>query len=174
MPIILGVLPKDRGPRVATKNVTSEIPSERTGEDFIGFLPGVAVNPISSGNERSSSHGKSLCCIQSPRWLGQLGTLSHRWWLAGPETGKTRQRAHAHIHVAEGEAIRSATRATLLALDIDFVEQDEKSILPDASRSMGCSQEDCDEFMKSVKPAEMRSWRKEERIIALGAWLRKQ
>jgi hypothetical protein len=79
--------------------------------------------------------------------------------------------AHAHIHVAEGEAIRNATRHALGSLGISFVNQDEKSILPIASDKMECSVEDCDKFMKSVKPPNTKSWRKEERLIALGAWL---
>jgi hypothetical protein len=79
--------------------------------------------------------------------------------------------SHAHIHVAEGEAIRSATRHALDSLGISFANQDEKSILPIASDKMACSVEDCDKFMKSVKPPNTKSWRKEERLIALGAWL---
>ena len=79
--------------------------------------------------------------------------------------------AHAHIHVAEGEAIRNATRRALDSLSISFINQDEKSILPAASVKMACSIDDCDNFMKTVKPPNTRSWRKEERTIALGAWL---
>ena len=77
--------------------------------------------------------------------------------------------SHAHIHVAEGEAIRDATRAALEAMNIDQIDQDEKSILPEASRHLACA--DCDTFMKDRRPSGAKSWRKEERMIALGAWL---
>ncbi|HIG43864.1 MAG: hypothetical protein ABGY96_25175 [bacterium] len=79
--------------------------------------------------------------------------------------------SHAHIHVAEGEAIRSATRLALDAMGTVFIEQDEKSTLPEASRQLNCNLLDCDSMMKRLKPADAKSWRKEERLIALGAWL---
>lgn len=80
-------------------------------------------------------------------------------------------RSHAHIHIAEGEAIRDATRAALGALKIDVADQDEKSILTTASRLLAVP--DCDGMMKNLKPSGAKSWSKEERLIALGAWLRR-
>jgi hypothetical protein len=77
--------------------------------------------------------------------------------------------SHAHIHIAEGEAIRDATRTALAALDIPCIDQDEKSILETASERLQV--DDCDELMKGLRPDEVKSWRKEERLIALGAWL---
>jgi hypothetical protein len=82
--------------------------------------------------------------------------------------------AHAHIHVAEGEAIRAAVRAALDAMSTAFVDQDEKSILPRACQLMNCDPQECEEFMKSVRPAGVKSWRKEERTLALGAWLNRK
>ena len=77
-------------------------------------------------------------------------------------------------HVAEGEAIRSATRLALDAMGTVFVDQDEKSILSAASQQLNCNLQDCDSLMKRVKPAEAKSWRQEERLIALGAWLNRR
>jgi hypothetical protein len=88
---------------------------------------------------------------------GRLGDLEH---ILG---------SHAQIHVAEGEAIRDATRAALEALGVPQVDQDEKSVLQAAGKRLGCS--DADSFMKPLKPDGTRSWRKEERLIALAAWL---
>jgi hypothetical protein len=80
--------------------------------------------------------------------------------------------SHAHIHIAEGEAIRDATRAALRAMEIEHVDQDEKSILFEAARVLGCR--DCDGLMKALRPPDAGSWTKEERLIALGAWLNRR
>lgn len=79
--------------------------------------------------------------------------------------------SHAHIHVAEGEAIRDATRAALDSLGFGFAEQDEKSVLGAAGELLGRDAAACDEMMKPLKPEGTKSWRKEERLIALAAWL---
>lgn len=80
-------------------------------------------------------------------------------------------RSHAQIHIAEGEAIRDATRTAIAALDIRCIDQDEKNILAAAAREWRCSPAACDERMKAARPATASSWRKEERLVALGAWL---
>jgi len=79
--------------------------------------------------------------------------------------------SHAHIHIAEGEAVRSAMRAALDTINIDYVVQDEKSVLADAGRELDLGEDQCDSYLRELKPAGTRSWRKEERLIALGAWL---
>lgn len=78
--------------------------------------------------------------------------------------------SHAHIHVAEGEAIRDATRQALAALHVDFVEQDEKSVLAAAATAL--RRADPDAWLKGARPEGTRTWRKEERLLALAAWLR--
>jgi hypothetical protein len=80
--------------------------------------------------------------------------------------------SHAHIHVAEGEAIRDATRAALADLQILSTDQDEKSIAELAGKRLRV--DDCDAMMKELRPVGIRSWRKEERSIALGAWLHRR
>jgi hypothetical protein len=77
--------------------------------------------------------------------------------------------SHAHIHIAEGEAIRDATRAALRALRMSYVDQDEKSVLETATKML--PRRDCDAYMKARKPAVASAWRAEERLIALAAWL---
>lgn len=79
--------------------------------------------------------------------------------------------SHAHIHVAEGEAIRDATRAALKSLRIPQRNQDEKSSAGLAAKRLNCSETELDEQMKSLKPGDARNWSKEERVIALAAWL---
>lgn len=77
--------------------------------------------------------------------------------------------SHAHIHIAEGEAIRDAARSALKVLNIGSVNQDEKSILVEARSTLDC--EDCDGLMKGLRPPDAKSWAKEERLIALAAWI---
>jgi len=77
--------------------------------------------------------------------------------------------SHAHIHVAEGEATRDATRVSIDALHIELVNQDEKDIKGLCETALACS--DADEYMKHRRPENARSWTKEHRLIALGAWL---
>ena len=97
--------------------------------------------------------------------------LTGRGWLGDLEHTLG---SHAHIHAAEGEAIRSATRLALDAMGTVFINQDEKSILSAVSQQLNCSQQDCDSMMKPLKPADAKSWRREERLIALGAWLNRR
>ena len=77
--------------------------------------------------------------------------------------------SHAHIHVAEAEAVRDATRSALEELGIPQVGQDEKSIAPACAELLKLT--DCDAYMKGVRPEGSRFWSKEERIIGLGAWM---
>jgi hypothetical protein len=79
--------------------------------------------------------------------------------------------SHAQIHIAEGEAVRDATRAALAVLNIACVDQDEKSIAAAAAQRWHCSPAACDERVRRARPASANVWRKEERLIALGAWL---
>lgn len=80
--------------------------------------------------------------------------------------------SHAHIHVAEGEATRDATRASIDALEIAHVNQDEKNITSLCETALSCA--DADEYMKLRRPENTKSWTKEHRIIGLGAWLHNQ
>lgn len=82
--------------------------------------------------------------------------------------------SHAHIHVAEGEAIRDATRAALVTLKIDYCDQDEKSILETVAQKTGDTPAGCDDRMKGLKPQTARAWAKEDRVIAWGAWLHRK
>ena len=80
--------------------------------------------------------------------------------------------SHAHIHVAEGEAIRDATRAGLDQLAIPYVDQDEKVVPQQAAAALHYADADeCDALMKRVRPPGARSWTKEHRLIGLAAWL---
>lgn len=78
---------------------------------------------------------------------------------------------HAHVHVAEGEAMREAARFGIDHVGVPRVDQDEKSVLPDAAHRLGTSPEDLDIVMKDLKPDKARNWAKEERLIALAAYL---
>lgn len=80
--------------------------------------------------------------------------------------------SHAHIHVAEGEATRDATRASIDALKIAYINQDEKNITSLCEAALSCA--DADEFMKLRRPENAKSWTKEHRVIGLGAWLHSQ
>lgn len=77
--------------------------------------------------------------------------------------------SHAHIHVYEGEAIRDATRRALVALGIGYVEQDEKSTLVTVARDLAVA--DPDAWLRARRPDSVGAWRKEERLLALAAWL---
>ncbi len=81
--------------------------------------------------------------------------------------------SHAHIHVAEGEAIRDATRQALRRLKIRCVHQDEKSVWGEAAARRKQNDTELDAFVKSLKPATGK-WAKEERVIALAAWLHRR
>ncbi|MFP6814508.1 MAG: hypothetical protein VB948_12875 [Pseudomonadales bacterium] len=54
-------------------------------------------------------------------------------------------------------------------MNIEQVDQDEKSTLAKAAQAL--NHEDCDSLMKGLRPPGARSWAKEERLIALAAWL---
>jgi hypothetical protein len=82
--------------------------------------------------------------------------------------------SHAQIHIAEGEAVRRATRKALQAMGIVCVDQDEKSIPGDAAERLGQDANTLDHLLKPMKPATARTWTREERLLALGAWINAQ
>ncbi|MCZ6710899.1 MAG: hypothetical protein O7B25_11095, partial [Gammaproteobacteria bacterium] len=59
--------------------------------------------------------------------------------------------------------------AALQAMNIEQVDQDEKRTLTEAAHALG--HQDCDSLMKGLRPPGAKSWAKEERLIALAAWL---
>lgn len=79
--------------------------------------------------------------------------------------------SHAHIHVAEGEAVREATRRALTAESVPWANIDEKSILEVAAAELDRTTAACDTLVKAARPEAARHWSKEERWLALGAWL---
>ena len=106
---------------------------------------------------------------QSLSWQRAV-MLTTRAWLGHDLEGILS--SHSHIHVYEGEAIRDATRAALAHLGIPCADQDEKSILEAANVELAIS--NADDYMKPRRPADTRSWSKEERLTALGAWLNRR
>ena len=98
-----------------------------------------------------------------------LNFLSTRGWLS--EDLEHTLAAHAHVHVAEGDAIRGALRTGVAKLALDCMDQDEKSVRPAARAALGCSNDELKVRMKDARPADTRSWRQEEQLVALAAWL---
>jgi hypothetical protein len=80
--------------------------------------------------------------------------------------------SHALIHVAEGEAVRDAVRTALTALGIDHLDQDEKEIPSAAAARLALA--DPDGLLRSARPDVAHAWSKEERLLALGAWLNRR
>jgi len=79
--------------------------------------------------------------------------------------------SHAHIHIAEGEAVRQATRTALSHMRLPWVEQDEKSALAGASGLLKISKEELENRLEQRRPEQARSWTKEHQTIAAAAWL---
>ena len=79
--------------------------------------------------------------------------------------------SHAHIHVAEGRAVREAIRGALDQLGIDWLDYDEKSILGATAATRREDESTTDTNWKQAKPATTRKWAKEERLLAMAAWL---
>ena len=79
--------------------------------------------------------------------------------------------SHAHIHIAEGEAVRDAARAGLTALKAAWANQDEKDSMPLAAAQLGLSSDELDQRLKQARPAGAKSWTKEHRTIAAAAWV---
>jgi hypothetical protein len=82
--------------------------------------------------------------------------------------------SHAHIHVAEGSAIRDATRIAVDKLGIARIEQDEKSSMQQSSALLRLSVAELDAQLKKDRPVDTRSWTKEHRTIAAATWLASQ
>jgi len=101
-------------------------------------------------------------------WVGAVVLIGRGWM------GHTMEEilgSHAHIHVAEGEAVRSAARTALDGLEIPRVDQDEKSVLEVAADRLGGTPAAADRLMRERKPRTARNWSKEERLLGLAAWL---
>ncbi len=105
-----------------------------------------------------------------------LAGLGFQWRRAVVLTGRGRLggdlsrllASHAQIHVAEGEAVREGLRAALDALSVRATDQDEKDVLGLAVTALQVA----DPLrMLAAGPRGAGVWRKEERLIALAAWL---
>lgn len=100
------------------------------------------------------------------------------WRLAVMLVGRGRLRddlehilgSHAQIHVAEGEAIRAAARAAFRTLGVDCVDQDEKDVLAEAADALQTGNPD-GVLKSSARPDGPSTWRKEERLLTMAAWL---
>ncbi len=79
--------------------------------------------------------------------------------------------SHAHIHIAEGDAIRTALRRGFEALQIDWVPQDEKETSQTLAERVGSSAAKLDAALKDLKPDNAVSWSKEYRLLAMAAAL---
>ncbi len=107
----------------------------------------------------------------------QLEDAGLRWDRAVLLTGRGRLgddlprilASHTQIHVAEGEAIRDATRRALRALDLRVVERDEKGVLDRAAAVLHGRNPDAE--LKAARPDGAKAWRREERLLAMAAWL---
>jgi len=82
--------------------------------------------------------------------------------------------AHSKIHIAEGEAVRDAVRSAAASLRLLCVDQEEKAVLVEAAARLKTSEGLCDEEMKQLKPSGAKTWRQEERLLALAAWLNRK
>ncbi len=78
--------------------------------------------------------------------------------------------AHAQIHIAESFAVLDAITDALSAEGVKVIQQDRKSLMTDAERSLGKSEEDILAELKVMKPDD-GPWRKEEQLCALATWL---
>lgn len=127
--------------------------------------------------------GRAKQARAAERSLSALeGTLiagGHAWRRAVVLTGRGRLgaidqvlRSHAQIHVAEGEAVRDALRAALTALKIPSVDQDEKRTLDSAGARLKV--DDPDGLLKDARPEGAGTWTREERLLALAAWLHRR
>lgn len=114
--------------------------------------------------------------VQLARLRDELEQHDLHWQRAVVLTGRGRTgtlegilASHAQIHVAEGQAMRDAARAALHELAISCRDQDEKAVPEEVARRL--ARPDEDDWLKRRRPAEARAWRREERLLALAAWL---
>ena len=125
------------------------------------------------------ARGKALQLEAATRVLGELddrldGSLELGVVLTGRGINVGLEHdldSHAHIHVAEGRAVREAIRGALDQLDVAWVDYDEKSILGAAAATRGEQEKATDAVWRENKPATTRKWAKEERLLAMAAWL---
>ncbi len=137
--------------------------------------PGNPESVVRRGRRKQAARAR----IELASYREELKQIGLAWIRAVVLTGRGRHGAdlehilasHTQIHVAEGEAIRDACRAALTALNIDQVDHDEKSVLPEASTRLRLTGSACDDYLKTLKPPGASNWTKEERTIALAAWL---
>ena len=107
----------------------------------------------------------------------ELLTQGLRWKTVVMLTGRGRlevgalPEAHTQVHVAEGEAVRDAVRASAASLGLDCLDLDEKTAIAGAAARCGVSIDQMIADLKAARPAQARSWAKEQLTIAAAAWL---
>ena len=76
-----------------------------------------------------------------------------------------------HVPVAEGLAVRDALRFACKECAIEVLEFDEKSLADVAATTLDTSPMPIDTRLKALGASAGRSWRKEQKLACLSAWL---
>jgi len=79
--------------------------------------------------------------------------------------------SHAQIHVAEGVAVRQSVEEALTAQGIRVHRLDEKSLPDLVSERLGLTESEAFEALSEARAADAGTWKKEQKICALAAWL---
>jgi len=79
--------------------------------------------------------------------------------------------SHTQIHVAEGVAVRQSVERALAAEGIRVHRMDEKSLPDLASEKLGLTESEAFEVLSEARAGDIVTWKKEQKICALAAWL---
>ena len=77
---------------------------------------------------------------------------------------------HAHVHVAEGMAVRDAVRFALKANKIPTIEYDQKSLYIEGAKALKLTEARLKQRLTELKGT-AKPWTQDQKLCALAAWL---
>lgn len=88
-----------------------------------------------------------------------------------PDTLMRTLASHAHIHIAEGNAVRLAVRQACATHGIQVALYDKRDFSNTVSTTLGRSLDDVLDMIGEFRPQDGGRWRKDEKLCALAAWV---
>ena len=79
--------------------------------------------------------------------------------------------SHTQIHISEGLAVRACVRQCLESLGVSVKPIDRKTLFDAAHDTLDRTETEIMQVLSALTPELGRSWRKEDKLAAVAAWI---
>ncbi len=101
--------------------------------------------------------------------IGHAGVLTCRGRVA-PTLAKA-VASHTQIHISEGLAVRACVTQCLESLGVTVKPIDQKTLFDAAYETLQCTEAEIMSTLAGLTPEVASSWRKEDKLAAVAAWI---